>query len=68
MEAPLDSSEAREPDLLGPDLLDGEQFRDRFQNDRGIAVRIDRSRDARLTSFGKATLADRYLLPGESFQ
>lgn len=31
-------------------------------------VRIDRSRDALLTDFGKATLDDRYLLPGESYQ
>ncbi|QCN98334.1 ribonucleoside-diphosphate reductase subunit alpha (plasmid) [Azospirillum argentinense] len=31
-------------------------------------IRIDRSRDARLTAFGKATLDDRYLLPGESYQ
>jgi len=31
-------------------------------------VRIDRSRDAALTDFGKATLDDRYLLPGESYQ
>ncbi len=31
-------------------------------------VQIDRSRDARLTDFGKATLDDRYLLPGESYQ
>lgn len=31
-------------------------------------VRIDRSRDAYLTDFGKATLVDRYLMPGESFQ
>ena len=29
---------------------------------------LDRSRDALLTAFGKATLEDRYLLPGESFQ
>ncbi|MGQ4827694.1 ribonucleotide reductase N-terminal alpha domain-containing protein, partial [Enterococcus faecalis] len=26
------------------------------------------SRDDRLTAFGKATLADRYLMPGESYQ
>ncbi len=32
------------------------------------AVRVDRSRDALLTDFGKATLDDRYLLPGESYQ
>ncbi len=31
-------------------------------------VRIDRSRDGLLTDFGKATLDDRYLLPGESYQ
>jgi ribonucleoside-diphosphate reductase alpha chain len=31
-------------------------------------VRIDPSRDALLTDFGKKTLEDRYLLPGESFQ
>jgi ribonucleoside-diphosphate reductase alpha chain len=29
---------------------------------------LDRSRDALLTSFGKATLNDRYLLEGESYQ
>ena len=29
---------------------------------------LDRRRDALLTAFGKATLTDRYLLPGESFQ
>lgn len=32
------------------------------------AVKIDRSRDALLTDFGKKTLVDRYLLPGESYQ
>src|SRR4028118_1407119 len=31
-------------------------------------VQVDRSRDALLTDFGKATLDDRYLLPGESYQ
>jgi ribonucleoside-diphosphate reductase alpha chain len=31
-------------------------------------VQIDRSRDALLTDFGKATLSDRYLMPGESYQ
>jgi len=29
---------------------------------------LDRNRDDLLTNFGKATLRDRYLLPGESFQ
>ena len=31
-------------------------------------LRLDRRRDALLTDFGKATLEDRYLMPGESFQ
>ncbi len=31
-------------------------------------VQLDRSRDALLTDFGKTTLEDRYLLPGESYQ
>ncbi len=34
---------------------------------RGDIV-LDRRRDALLTDFGKATLKDRYLLPGESYQ
>src|SRR3972149_6083529 len=35
---------------------------------KGAKVQIDRSRDENLTEFGKETLKDRYLLPGESFQ
>ncbi len=31
-------------------------------------LKLDRSRDDLLTSFGKATLTDRYLMPGESYQ
>ena len=31
-------------------------------------VHVDRSRDALLTDFGRATLDDRYLMPGESYQ
>jgi ribonucleoside-diphosphate reductase alpha chain len=38
------------------------------QIERGIRVDVDRSRDRLLTDFGKATLDDRYLLPGESYQ
>jgi ribonucleoside-diphosphate reductase alpha chain len=45
-----------------------EKVRDFAQNDRGIRVHIDRGRDGLLTEFGKATLSDRYLLPGESYQ
>lgn len=31
-------------------------------------VEVDRTRDALLTDFGRETLVDRYLMPGESFQ
>ena len=41
---------------------------DLLQNERGAKVQVDRSRDELLTIFGKETLSDRYLLPGESFQ
>jgi ribonucleoside-diphosphate reductase alpha chain len=50
------------------DLFGTGEVRDEFQNERGIKVHMDRSRDAQLTEFGKATLSDRYLMPGESFQ
>jgi ribonucleoside-diphosphate reductase alpha chain len=43
-------------------VLDAIQLQGRHQ------VRIDRTRDALLTDFGRATLDDRYLLPGESYQ
>jgi ribonucleoside-diphosphate reductase alpha chain len=43
-------------------MLDAVQMPGRHQ------VRIDRSRDALLTDFGRATLSDRYLMPGEEFQ
>jgi ribonucleoside-diphosphate reductase alpha chain len=35
---------------------------------RPFPVEVDHGRDALLTDFGKETLKDRYLLPGESFQ
>jgi len=38
------------------------------QPPRPSDLKLDRSRDDLLTVFGKATLSDRYLLPGESFQ
>ncbi len=43
-------------------LDDAIQLPGRFQ------VTVDRSRDSLLTDFGRATLDDRYLLPGESYQ
>ena len=43
-------------------MLDVVQFQGHYE------VRVDRSRDALITDFGRATLDDRYLLPGESYQ
>ena len=53
----------KKPDLFS---LSGET--ELFQNEKGITIKIDRSRDANLTDFGKATLRDRYLGQNESFQ
>jgi ribonucleoside-diphosphate reductase alpha chain len=49
-------------------VLDAVQLADDIQLAGHGQVRVDRSRDALLTDFGKATLDDRYLLPGESYQ
>ncbi len=43
-------------------MLDAVQMQGRHQ------VRVDRSRDSAVTDFGRATLTDRYLMPGEGFQ
>ena len=39
-----------------------------IQTTKGPSVTTDKSRDAKLTDFGEATLSDRYLLPDEDFQ
>ena len=65
----LDSAElksfhsTKKPDLFS---LSGET--ELFQNEKGVTLKIDRSKDAKLTDFGKATLSDRYLGQNESFQ
>jgi ribonucleoside-diphosphate reductase alpha chain len=41
---------------------------DVVQLENGTRLKTDPSRDDLLTDFGKATLNDRYLLPGETFQ
>jgi len=51
-----------------PDLFSLNNETELFQNERGITIKIDRSRDNNLTEFGKATLSDRYLGANESFQ
>ena len=51
-------------DFAVPDgsMLDVVQMQGRHQ------VRVDRSRDSLITDFGRATLDDRYVMPGESYQ
>ena len=51
-----------------PDLFSLNNETELFQNDKGIIIKIDRSRDPNLTDFGKATLKDRYLGHNESYQ
>ncbi|MDC0376068.1 MAG: ribonucleoside-diphosphate reductase subunit alpha [Methylophilaceae bacterium] len=55
-------------DLKRPDLFSLTNETELFQNEKGITIRIDRSKDSKLTNFGKATLTDRYLNEGESYQ
>ena len=51
-----------------PDLFSLTSQTELFQNDKGIIIKIDRSKDEKLTDFGKATLSDRYLGESESYQ
>lgn len=57
------SGSGEEADLFEPGKLE-----DMVQLPGHHQVRVDRSRDALLTPFGKATLDNRYLLPDESYQ
>ena len=59
----LKNNGPKKPDLFS---LSGET--ELFQNEKGITIKIDRSRDVNLTDFGKATLKDRYLGQNEGFQ
>ena len=51
-----------------PDLFSLSDEAELFQNEKGITIKIDRSRDSNLTDFGRATLDDRYLGQNESYQ
>jgi len=51
-----------------PDLFSLNNETELFQNEKGITIKVDRSRDSNLTDFGKATLSDRYLGANESYQ
>ena len=52
----------------GPDLFSLSNDTELFQNEKGIIIKIDRTKDSKLTDFGKATLKDRYLGHNESYQ
>jgi len=51
-----------------PDLFSLTSNTELFQNDKGVTIKIDRSKDEKLTDFGRATLSDRYLGQNESYQ
>ena len=51
-----------------PDLFSLTSQTELFQNNKGITIKIDRSKDEKLTDFGKATLSDRYVGQNESYQ
>ena len=51
-----------------PDLFSLNSNTELFQNNKGITIKLDRSKDDNLTDFGKATLSDRYLGQNESYQ
>lgn len=63
----MSTSEAAKVEIAGgPDRAGKPAQRPQLQLVR--KVEVDRSRDDLLTDFGKTTLEDRYLLPGESYQ
>ena len=64
---PSNSNEIKDLDKR-PDLFSLTKETELFQNEKGITIKIDRSKDSRLTKFGKATLSDRYLGLSESYQ
>ncbi len=64
----IDSNDLKELNDKKPDLFSLNQQTELFQNDKGITIKIDRSKDENLTDFGKATLSDRYLGHNESYQ
>lgn len=67
----VQENESRRPETreVGTgDLFEPGKLEDMVQLPGHHQVRVDRSRDALLTPFGKATLDNRYLLPDESYQ
>jgi ribonucleoside-diphosphate reductase alpha chain len=64
VEAPMKAK----PVLSGVEGAKAEKGDSKSVNVRAFDVVVDHGRDSLLTDFGKETLKDRYLLPGESYQ
>ena len=64
----VEKSRTIDADLKRPDLFSLSNETELFQNEKGITIKIDRSKDSNLTDFSKATLTDRYLSENESYQ
>ena len=67
-EAANTASDALDLDPRGQDATGQGTLMDVVQMENRHPVRVERSRDSLLTDFGKATLDNRYLLPGEGYQ
>src|SRR3546814_9735145 len=52
----------------GPTTIENPESESRRVHEPRFPVTVDRDRDSLLTDFGRETLNDRYLLPGESYQ
>ncbi|MDG2044031.1 MAG: ribonucleoside-diphosphate reductase subunit alpha [Maricaulis sp.] len=69
---PLDSAINQKTDIDLPAVPEPKRGKPRSNGTKHLrvvkTVTVDRSRDALLTDFGKKTMEDRYLLPGESYQ
>ena len=64
----IENNDLKELNSKKPDLFSLNNQTELFQNDKGIIIKIDRSKDNNLTDFGRATLTDRYLGQDESYQ
>jgi len=64
----IENNDLKDLNNKKPDLFSLNQQTELFQNDKGITIKIDRSKDSKLTDFGRATLSDRYLGQSESYQ
>ena len=52
----IENNDLKELNNKKPDLFSLNNQTELFQNDKGIIIKIDRSKDKNLTDFGRATL------------